>query len=274
MLGKFLESVKERKPLVHSITNYVTVNDVANVILASGAKPIMSSEPTDIEEVTSISNALNINMGTLTTDRAEAMIKAGKRAKELGIPVVLDPVGVGISAFRSETAQKILDEVGPTVVRGNITEIKALSLGSKNRSGVDAASGDEVGVDNIREICEFVDEFAKNRDCIVVVTGETDIVSNGKTRYLISNGCAKMSEYTGSGCQLSGLIGAFLGAAGTDDSISAVAAAVCTLGLAGEIALTYMQKGDGNATYRNRVIDAVYNMTGNILNEGARYEVQ
>jgi len=274
MLGKMLEKVREKRPLVHNITNYVTVNDVANVILACGGKPIMSSEPFDITEVTSISSALNLNMGTLTIDRAEAMIKSGKRAKELQLPIVLDPVGVGVSSFRSQTAQRILVEIGPTVIRGNITELKALVLGKNNKSGVDAAVSDILNEDNYKEIYRFVDNFAKEQNCIVVVTGETDIVSNGSKRILISNGCPQMGEYTGSGCQLSGLIAAFLGAAGDGEYLDAVVAAVCTLGLAGETALKYMQEGDGNATFRNRVIDAVYNMTGEMLDKGAKYEMQ
>ena len=204
MLGTCLQNVREREPLVHNITNYVTVNDVANVILASGASPIMSDEPQDVEEITAICGWLNINIGTLNVRTIEGMLKAGHKANELGHVVLLDPVGAGASSLRTNTAVKLMQELKLNVIR---------------------------------------------------------------------NGRPEMGRITGTGCQLSGLMTAYL-VANPEQKLEAAAAAVGAMGLAGEIGWSYMQKGDGNSTYRNRIIDAIYNMTKEQLDEGAKYEVR
>lgn len=204
MLGTCLQNVREREPLVHNITNYVTVNDVANVILASGASPIMSDEPQDVEEITAIYGGLNINIGTLNVRTIEGMLKAGHKANELGHVVLLDPVGAGASSLRTNTAVKLMQELKLNVIR---------------------------------------------------------------------NGRPEMGRITGTGCQLSGLMTAYL-VANPEQKLEAAAAAVGAMGLAGEIGWSYMQKGDGNSTYRNRIIDAIYNMTKEQLDEGAKYEVR
>lgn len=204
MLGTCLQNVREREPLVHNITNYVTVNDVANVILASGASPIMSDEPQDVEEITAICGGLNINIGTLNVRTIEGMLKAGHKANELGHVVLLDPVGAGASFLRTNTAVKLMQELKLNVIR---------------------------------------------------------------------NGRPEMGRITGTGCQLSGLMTAYL-VANPEQKLEAAAAAVGAMGLAGEIGWSYMQKGDGNSTYRNRIIDAIYNMTKEQLDEGAKYEVR
>lgn len=144
MLGERLENVRKNTPLVHNITNYVTVNDVANVILATGASPIMSDDIEDVEDITTICEALNINIGTLNQRTIPGMFKAGKKAKELGHPVILDPVGAGASRLRTETAIKIADEIKPDVIRGNISEIKTMWTGEGSTKGVDADIADRV----------------------------------------------------------------------------------------------------------------------------------
>ena len=142
MLGKCLDNVRKNVPLVHNITNYVTVNDVANVLLACGGSPIMSDEPDDVEDITAICGGLNINIGTLNKSSIEGMFLAGKKANELNHMVLLDPVGAGASKLRTDTAVKLMDEINLTVIRGNISEIKTLALGSGTTKGVDADVAD------------------------------------------------------------------------------------------------------------------------------------
>ena len=149
MLGTCLENVRKTVPLVHNITNYVTVNDVANALLACGGSPIMSDEPEDVADITSICGGLNINTGTLNRRSIEAMFIAGARAKELGHVVLLDPVGAGASALRTDTALALMEKVRPDVIRGNISEIKTLALGSGTTKGVDADAADTVTEANL-----------------------------------------------------------------------------------------------------------------------------
>lgn len=273
MLGKCLENVQSTTPLIHNITNYVTVTDVANMILASGGSPIMSAEPKDVYDITSICGGLNINIGTLTTDSIEAMFIAGKRAGELGHKILLDPVGAGASKLRTETATELMEKLDLTVIRGNISEIKTLAMGSGTTKGVDADVADTVSEDNLDKAVSFVKDFAKKAGCVVAITGAIDLVSDGDKCYIIRNGRPEMGRITGTGCQLSGMMCAFL-VANPDSPLEAAAAAVCTMGLAGEIGWSNMQKTDGNSTYRNRIIDAVYNMTPDELREGANYEIR
>lgn len=273
MLGKYIENVRNTSPLVHNITNYVTVNDVANMLLACGGSPIMSDEPEDVEGITSICGGLNINIGTLNQRSIKAMFIAGKKAKELGHVILLDPVGAGASELRTQTALKIMDELQPDIIRGNISEIKTLALGSGTTKGVDADISDAVTEENLDEAVDFVKKFALETGCIIAVTGAIDLVSDGKECYVIRNGNPEMSRITGTGCQLSGLMTAFA-VANPDEKLHAAAASVCAMGLAGEIGRANMQKGEGNSTYRNRIIDAVYNMDADILSKGAKYELR
>ena len=273
MFGECITNVRNTVPLVHNITNYVTVNDVANILYACGGSPIMSDEPDDVADITSICGGLNINIGTLNRRSIEAMFVAGKRAKELGHVILLDPVGAGASQLRTETAVRIMEELTPTVIRGNISEIKTLALGSGSTKGVDADVADAVNEENLKEMIRFAKDFAKKSDCIVAITGAIDLISDRETCYVIRNGRPEMGKITGTGCQLSGVMTAFA-VANPDNMTAACAAAVCMMGLAGEIGWSRMQEGDGNSTYRNRIIDAVYCMDAETLEKGAKYEVR
>ena len=235
ILKTMLENVRNTVPLVHNITNYVTVNDVANILLACGGSPIMSDEPEDVEDITSICGGLNINIGTLNKNTIPSMFLAGRKANALGHIVLLDPVGAGASRLRTDTANRLMREVRFDAVRGNISEIKT--------------------------------------GCIIAVTGAIDLVSDGERCWCIRNGRPEMSRITGTGCQLSALTTAFL-VANPEHKLEAAAAAVCMMGLAGEIGWANMQPGDGNSTYRSRIIDAIFNMTGDALEEGAKYELR
>ena len=260
-------------PLVHNITNYVTVNDVANILLACGGSPIMSDEPLDVEDITSICGGLNINIGTLNQRSMEGMFLAGRKAQELGHVLLLDPVGAGASALRTNTAVKLMEELRFDVIRGNISEIKTLAKGSGTTKGVDADTADAVTEETLEEAVNFVKRFAKETGCIIVVTGAIDLVSDGDRCFVIRNGRPEMGKITGTGCQLSGMMTAFL-VANQEKKLEAAAAAVCAMGLAGEIGWNHMQKGEGNSSYRNHIIDAIYNMDGETLEKGAKYEVR
>ena len=202
MLGTYIQNVRKNTPLVHNITNYVTVNDVANVLLACGGSPIMSDEPEDVEDITSICSGLNINIGTLNQNSIKAMFLAGKKAQELGHVLLLDPVGAGASALRTNTAVNLMKELSFDVIRGNISEIKTLALGSGTTKGVDADVADAVTEENLDEAIAFVKAFAKEAGCIVAVTGAIDLISDGEACYVVRNGRPEMGKITGTGCQL------------------------------------------------------------------------
>lgn len=273
MFGTCLENVRNTMPLVHNITNYVTVNDVANVLLACGGSPIMSDDKGDVEDITAICGGLNINIGTLNQNTIPSMLLAGKKSNELHHPVLLDPVGAGASQLRTKTALSLLQEVKFTAIRGNISEIKTLAFGSGSTKGVDADVADAVSEENLDEAISFVKALAGKLEGIIAVTGAIDLVADGNTCYVIRNGRPEMGKITGTGCQLSGLMTAYL-VANPENTLEAAAAAVSLMGLAGEIGWSRMQEGDGNATYRNRIIDAIYNMDAATLDAGAKFEIR
>ena len=280
MLGICLDNVRKTVPLVHNITNYVTVNDVANILLACGGSPIMSDEPEDVEDITSICGGLNINIGTLNQRSIQGMLRAGKKAAQLHHVLLLDPVGAGASALRTNTAVDLMEQLPFTVIRGNISEIKTLALGSGKTRGVDADVSDAVSDENLDSAVAFVKDFAQRSHAIVAVTGAIDLVSDGQRCFVIRNGRPEMGKITGTGCQLSGMMTAFVVAnpdrrlEAAAQPLEAAAAAVCAMGLAGEIAHARLTPLDGNATYRNYIIDAIYHMTPAQLEEGAKYEVR
>jgi hydroxyethylthiazole kinase len=273
MLQEMLDNVRTNAPLIHNITNYVTVNDCANILLACGASPIMSDDIGEVEEITSICGGLCINIGTLNKNTIPSMFAAGKKSNELAHPVVLDPVGAGASKLRTETAYKLLDEVKFTVIRGNISEIKTLALGAGSTRGVDADVADAVTNETLDNAVAFARQFAARTGSVIAVTGAIDIVTDGNKAFCIRNGHPAMSSITGTGCQLSTMIAAYV-TANPAHPLEAAAAAVCAMGLCGEKAFARMSALDGNSSYCNYIIDAVYNLTGDDLESGAKYEVR
>ena len=265
MFAECFENVRSTCSLIHNITNYVTVNDCANMVLACGASPIMADDAAEVEDITTICGGLNINIGTLNSRTITSMLLAGKKANLLGHPVVLDPVGAGASQLRTDTANRLLREVKFTVIRGNISEIKTLASGAGTTKGVDADVADKVTEENLDSAVAFAKAFAARTGAVVAITGAIDIVADAHKAYCIRNGHPMMSSITGTGCQLS---------ATPAQPLEAAAAAVCAMGLAGEIAHSRLSPLDGNSTYRNYIIDAVYNMTPAQLEEGATYEVR
>lgn len=273
MFQTIFARVRERRPLVHCITNYVSANDCANILLACGASPVMADAPQEAAEITARCAALCLNLGTLSTARAEAMLHSGQTANRLGLPVVLDPVGAGASSFRTETALHLLREVRVTVIRGNPSELHSLALGIENTGGVDAEACDRVTEANLTEAVRFAKNFARKTGAVVAMTGAIDIVTDGEAAYCIHNGHPLMSAVTGAGCQLSALTAAFLGA-NPSAPLPAAASAVCALGLAGETAYPRLSPLDGNASYQNFIIDAIFRLTPEALEQGAKYELR
>ena len=253
MFAPLLRNLRDRRPLVHAITNYVTANDCANLLLACGASPIMA------------------DVGTLHRGTIPAMVACGKTANARGIPVVLDPVGAGASRLRTETALRLLREVRFTVIRGNLSEIETLARGHGTTYGVDSA--DRVTPDNLDACCALVRDFARRTGAVVAMSGAVDLVSDGERVYCIRNGHPMMGLVTGTGCQLSCLAGAFA-AANPDRPLEAAAAAVCAMGLCGEIAHARLGPEDGNGSYRTYLMDAVCRLTPEQLEKGARYELR
>ena len=272
-LGACLDRVRERRPLIHCITNYVTANDVANLLLACGASPIMADEPEEVAEITARCAGLCLKLGTPSRRTIPSLMRAGVKAGELGRPVVLDPVGVGASALRLRTAQELMARVTFTVLRGNVSELRALAGGQEHTRGVDAGGADAVTEAELERGVAFAKGTARRTGTVVAVTGAIDLVSDGEQCVVIRNGRPEMGLVTGTGCQLSALTAACL-AASPERPLEAAAAAVCAMGVAGELAWARMSPQDGNATYRDRIIDAVCRMDGTALEKGANYEMR
>lgn len=269
LLGELLENLRTKAPLVHVITNYVTAHDCANLLLACGASPIMADDPAEVEDVTDLCAGLVLNLGTPDSRRAEAMEKAGKRANALGRPVVLDPVGVGASRWRTQMGRRLLAEVDCALIRGNRTELEALSGRTVVSRGVDAADRPRTEQDGEEALAQAL---SAQTGAVVAMTGSVDVVSDGKRVTRVANGHPLMRQVTGAGCQLSCLAGAFL-AANPDRPLEAAVAAVCAMGLAGEVADRRMGRWEGNVSYGGYIIDALFHLTPTQLEEGARYEI-
>lgn len=272
MFDEILDNVREKAPLVHNITNYVTVNDCANIILACGGSPVMADNEFEVEDITSISASLVINIGTISDTVVSAMIKAGQKANELNRPVVLDPVGIGASKLRTEAVHQLLEKVKFSVIRGNISEIKTLYVGSGFTNGVDATEQDKVTDENMGEVIQFAQQLSEKTGAIIVITGATDLVVDNHSAFVIHNGHKMMSRITGSGCMLSSLIGAFCGA-NPATLLESTSAAVCAMGLCGELAYEKVVRNDsGTSSFRNDLIDYMSKMDTSMLKAGMKIE--
>ena len=255
-----LTVIRTCKPIVHHITNYVSINDCANITLAIGGSPIMANDPDEVAEVTRQSAALVLNLGTPNTRMLEAMLLAGRQANAAGIPVVLDPVGVGFTQVRTRVIEQLLLIVRLAAVRGNMAEIVRLA-------GIQAAMR---GLDSLAEPenrGELVRLAAQKLGCIAAATGETDYISDGREICKIENGDALMSRITGAGCMTTSLVASCCGAMG--GALASVAAGVLFMGIAGEKAKIAMREGEGAGSFKVRLMDAVSNLTGkDVLTRG------
>ena len=267
MLGEIITQNRRCRPLIHCINNHVTANDCANILLACGGSAIMADDLDEVIEITAMCDGLVLNMGTPSPRRIEALLCAGREANRLGHPVILDPVGVGSSAMRRNAAHQLLGKVRFAAIRANATEVATLVQGAKAHRGVDADMEEE----KMNIVAQNARLLSRETGAVVIVTGDTDIVTDGKTTYRVHNGHPMMRTVTGSGCQLSALLGAYI-TSNQERPLQAALAAVCAMGLCGEIAYERLGALDGNASYRNYIIDAVYQITPDILEKGAKYE--
>lgn len=271
MFSPFLDRVRTRAPLVHAITNYVTANPCANLLLACGASPIMADDPGEAADITTGCTGLVLNLGTLHQHTIPAMVAAGQMSNTLDHPVVLDPVGVGASPLRTSTAHMLLEKVRFSVIRGNVSEIKALTLGHSHAHGVDASGAD--AQDPLEQTLALAHTLARQRETVVAITGATDVVADATRAFVLRNGHSMMGQVTGTGCMLSALIGAYVSAS-PDQALEAAAAAVCAMGVCGELAYTRMGPRDGNGSYQVYLLDALCHLTGDELEGRARYELR
>ena len=267
---RVLNAVRQRKPLVQCITNIVTVNDCANIILASGGSPTMASHPLEVEEAVRNVQDLVCNMGAI--DKVESMILAGREANRFGKPVILDPVGAGGTQLRRDAVKRLLEEVHFTVIRGNASEIRYLAGQQTIGSGVDVSDLDEINEENLSAAISMAADLAEKLGTVIAISGKIDVISDGRKACVLRGGCATMARITGSGCMLTSLIGAFCGA--WKDPFPATCAAMAAMGISGEIAEEKrLRNGTGNATFRNDLIDAIFNLTQEQLKQGVHYEI-
>lgn len=264
MFKTIFEQLKSEQPLVHNITNYVTVNDCANALLAIHASPIMADDAKEVEAITALSKALVLNMGTLNERTVQSMVMAGKKANALGIPVVFDPVGAGASAFRNEVAKTLLHNIHFTVIRGNLSEVGFLSGLKVTTKGVDVSSQDQ----HLKGT-EVAEGLAKKLNATVVITGVEDIVSDGVTTYIVNNGHKMMASITGTGCMSSAIMGGFL--AVSETPILGALLSTLVMGCVGEIA--YEKAGHlGTGSFRVAMLDALSQIGPEVIEERGRYD--
>jgi len=259
--GTTLRAMREQKPLVHQITNYVVINETANATLALGALPVMAHAGEEVEEMARIASALVLNIGTLSRHWVDAMLLAGRTATERGIPIVLDPVGAGATTYRTETARRILDEVGVTVLRGNAGEVATLVGAAAEVRGVESMStGIEPG--------ELARAAARTLGVIASVTGPVDHVSDGERVLAVANGVPLLATVTGTGCMSSALTGCFL-AARPGEPLEAAAEALAAFGVAAEDAAV---GAEGPGTFHARLYDGLYALDPDTLDGRTRIE--
>ncbi|WP_105614616.1 hydroxyethylthiazole kinase [Vallitalea okinawensis] len=272
MLKKMMTNLREKTPLVHNITNYVTVNDCANMVLATGGAPLMADDAKEVEEIVAISSALYLNIGTLNTRTVESMLLAGKKANALGKPIVLDPVGVGASTLRNETAGRLLEHFKIAVIKGNSSEIRALYNNAKTTSGVDVQEEDMITDDTLNSSITFAKKAALKFGSIVVITGSLDIITDGKKVALCRNGHTLMARITGTGCMLGSMIATYCGGQ-PDEVFESTVHAIVHMSFAGEkAAAKVLEREEGTGHFRMYLIDEVSLMTEDQLEEGVRVE--
>jgi hydroxyethylthiazole kinase len=259
--GVDLRTLRERKPLIHQITNYVVMNETANATLALGALPVMAHAKEEVEEMASVAGALVLNIGTLSAHWIEAMLLAAKAANRVGAPVVLDPVGAGATKFRTETAKRILGETEIAIVRGNAAEVATLAGREAEIRGVESLGAAESGA-------ELAQAAAKGLGVVAAVTGPVDHVSDGTRVIAIANGHELLGTVSGTGCMATAVTGSFVAVA-KDRPLEAAAEALVAFGVAGENAA---KDATGPGTFHAGLYDALYNLDPDTIDGRAKAE--
>lgn len=268
----YFKKLRQESPLIHNITNYVTANDCANIILAAGGSPVMADDSGEVADIVSMSKALYINVGTLNRRTVSSMIIAGKRANEIGIPIVLDPVGMGASTLRSQTVKELLETIQFSVIKGNVSEIRAIHENTRTNSGVDVDEKDQITASNLPQVVSMAAALAKRYKSIVIVTGAVDVITDGERVKTVSNGHPMMSKITGTGCMTGSLVATF-GAVSSGDMYEASCLAVSLMGLAGERAYAKMAScGEGTGSMKRYLIDQISLLNDTSWMEGMKIE--
>lgn len=259
-IAEGIACIRTKKPIIHHITNYISINDCANVTLAIGASPIMANDPAEVAEVVSQSAALVLNLGTPNTRMLESMVIAGKQANAQGIPVIFDPVGVGFTEVRTRTVEQLLLGVRLSAVRGNLAEIQRMAGIFSAMRGIDSLAVEENAADTVRMA-------SAKMGCLIAATGATDFISDGRNVCRVENGTAMLARVTGTGCMTTSLVASCCGAMGV--SLVSVTAGVMYMGIAGEMARAALREAEGTGTFRIGLMDAVSNLTAaDVLKQG------
>lgn len=259
-MSKIKNQVKSAGFLIHCITNHIAINDCANAVLSIGARPIMAEHPLEVSEITAISDALAVNLGNINDSRMESILISGKVAHEKNIPCVIDLVGIGCSKLRFDYAVKFIQECKPDVIKGNISEIKAI-CGEKNDSrGIDAGNDDSKVSAPSRELLDAFVKFSQKTNSIIVATGAIDIISDGNSIFLLKNGCRKLSEITGTGCMLNCLIASYIA---SGYKLSGTILAVSMMNICGELS----EKSVGNGSFRTALLDNLSTISDEVFSE-------
>lgn len=260
--GENLNKLRAKKPLIHNITNYVVMNYTANALLACGASPVMAHASEEVEEMVSFAGALVLNIGTLTPYWIDSMLKAGKRANKLSIPIILDPVGSGATKLRTDSAKRLIDEISISVVRGNASEVLSLAHEGSKTKGVDS-------IHSVDEAAEAALILAKELKTTLAITGPVDLITDGERIHRVYNGHELMGYVTGTGCTATVIIGAFL--AVDSDPLTATSTALAYFGLAGEKAAKKVQRP---GSFQIAMLDALYTIDEKQMQVGAKIHPQ
>ncbi|MDL2231288.1 hydroxyethylthiazole kinase [Porphyromonadaceae bacterium OttesenSCG-928-L07] len=258
-LVRDLKKVREKSPLIHNITNYVVMNNTANALLAIGASPVMAHAVDEVEEMVGIASALVINIGTLEKEWVKAMIMAGKTASKRGIPVIFDPVGAGATSFRTNVCKQIIEEVKPTIIRGNASEIMALVDSNIQTKGVDSVDTSDLAVQSATALASAL-------QTVVAISGPTDYITDGNTIETVKNGSPLMARVTGLGCTATAVVAAF--SAVNTNSLEAATHGMAIMGIAGEIAAG---KSVGNGSMQLNFLDELYNLNEETIQKQIKY---
>jgi hydroxyethylthiazole kinase len=261
-IAQDLQKIRELKPLLHHITNFVVMNECANATLSIGALPVMAHAREEVEEMVEAAGALILNIGTLTPELVESMILAGKRANELSVPVILDPVGAGATTLRTESSQRLLERIRVDIIRGNLAEVSVLAGKAAEIRGVESLAGHS-------DVKSVATELAQSRSMVVAITGKKDVVSDGERVAVISNGHAMLSAVTGTGCMATTMVGAF--AAVDSDRFAGAVGGLVAFGIAGEKAAAV--SGSRPGTFHTALYDVLAELTPEDLLALAKVEV-
>lgn len=267
-----LKNIQEKNALTHCITNSVTINDCANAVLAIGGSPFMAEDAEELEEVVTIADVLVINIGKLSKDQIESMKISSKTANKTNTPIILDPVGVGVTELRNKTTMDLINNYDIAAIRGNITEIKAIAKlsgvldESNTAKGVDVNADDIITEENLKANGDIICELAKKLDTVILASGPIDILSDGTTTIAIDNGDDMMPKITGSGCMLSSIVGSCIGGS---NPFEGSLVAILAMNIAGEKARAKVEeKNEGTGSFRTYLIDYLYKTdSATLMNE-------